>query len=103
MKQWWDAQKERLTALFEEYGKVAIGTYIVIAVGTLVGFAIAIEMGVEVEGVAADVGTFGAAFAGYKLVMPVRIAAPCALTPLIAAVVRRIEPRRAEQREAPRP
>ena len=96
MKAWWRAQKERLTVLFEEYGRIAIGTYIVIAVGTLVGFAVAIEMGVEVEGVAAGAGTFGAAFAGYKLVMPIRIAATCALTPLVAAVVRRIEPKRPE-------
>ena len=93
MKKWWAAQKERLTALFEEYGRVAIGTYIAIALTTLVGFAVAIEMGVEVEGVAAGAGTFGAAFAGYKLVMPIRIAATCALTPVVAAVLRRIEPR----------
>ncbi len=81
--------KERLKALLSEYGSVAIGTYFVIFGLVLAAFAVAISLGVEVEGATAQAGVLGAAYVATKLVQPLRIAATLALTPLVAKVLRR--------------
>jgi hypothetical protein len=85
----------RLKALFQDYGTIAIVTYFTIFFGTWGAFAAAISMGVEVEGAMAGAGTAGASYVATKLTQPLRIAATLALTPVVAAVVHRIRPRRA--------
>jgi len=82
--------REKLKNLLAEYGNVAIGTYLVIWLLTLAGFAIAISMGIKVEGAASGAGLAGATWLAAKLTQPLRIAATLALTPLIAAVLRKL-------------
>lgn len=80
--------REKLRAIFEEYGKVAIGVYLVIFGVTISGFAVAITSGVEVEGAAGGAGTIAAAWVATKLTQPLRIAATLVLTPFAARVLR---------------
>jgi hypothetical protein len=85
--------REKLKSLLAEYGNVAIGTYLTIWVLTLAGFAIAISMGLEVEGVASGAGLAGATWLATKLTQPLRIAGTLALTPIVAAVLRKLRGR----------
>lgn len=86
---------EKLKALLAEYGNIALGTYIVIWLATLAGFAIAISMGVDVESASGGVGLLGASWVATKLTQPFRIAGTLAATPLVAAALRKL--RRAPQ------
>jgi hypothetical protein len=82
--------REKLKTLLAEYGNVAIGTYLIIWVLTLAGFAIAISLGVKVESAASGVGLAGATWVATKLTQPLRIAGTLALTPIVAAVLRKL-------------
>jgi hypothetical protein len=82
--------REKLKSLLAEYGNVALVTYIVIWVLTLAGFAIAISAGIQVEGAASGAGLLGATWLATKLTQPLRIAGTLALTPIVAAVLRKI-------------
>jgi ABC-type siderophore export system fused ATPase/permease subunit len=79
--------KDRLTALLEEYGKVALVTYFTLFGVVLVGFAIAISLGLSVDSSAGTAGTLGAAYIATKLTQPLRILATLVLTPIVAKVV----------------
>lgn len=92
--------REKLKNLLSEYGNVALGTYIVIWVLTLAGFAIAISMGIAVEGAASGAGLAGATWLATKLTQPLRIGGTLALTPIVAAVLRKLR-RRREVQSAP--
>jgi hypothetical protein len=84
--------KQRLSALFEEYGRIAIITYFTLSILTIIGFSIAIWMGVEPS---TETGILGVLIAGWvlaKATMPIRIPITLALTPVIAMVVRRFWP-----------
>ena len=80
---------KRLKELINEYGPIAIGTYLVIFVLVLTGFALAIHFGFEPDGVAGGLGLLAAAWLATKATQPLRIAATFALTPVVARVVRR--------------
>lgn len=82
--------REKLKSLLAEYGNVALVTYIAIWVLTLAGFAIAISMGMQVEGAASGAGFLGATWLATKLTQPFRIAGTLALTPIVAAVLRKL-------------
>ena len=82
--------REKLKSLLAEYGNVAIYTYLVIWVATLAGFAIAISLGVKTEGVASGLGLAGAAWLATKLTQPLRIAGTLLATPLVAAGLRKL-------------
>ena len=82
--------REKLKSLLAEYGNVALGTYIVIWLLTLAGFAVAISMGMRVEGAASGAGLLGATWLATKLTQPFRIAGTLALTPIVAAVLRKL-------------
>ena len=84
-----DLMKAKMENLLAQYGKIAFATYLVIFVAVLCSFAAAIQFGFEVEGVAGDVGTWGAAWLATKFTQPIRIGATLALTPVVARVVRR--------------
>ena len=81
--------KERLTALFEEYGRIAIIVYLVLSGLAIAGFSIAIWVGAEPS---TATGILGVLFAGWllaKATMPIRILITLGLTPPIAMLVRR--------------
>jgi len=84
---------ERLKQLLAEYGRVALGTYLAIFVLALGGFALALSQGLELAsldlGGAGNAGVFAGAYVATKLIQPARIAATLALTPIVAAVLRR--------------
>jgi hypothetical protein len=81
--------KQRLSELFAEYGRVAIITYFTLSILTIIGFSIAIWVGVEPS---TSSGVFGVIFAGWalaKATLPVRIIITLFLTPLIELIVSR--------------
>jgi hypothetical protein len=75
--------KERLQALMLEFGKLALVVYLVIFALMLLGFVLAIRMGVKVESAGATVGTWAAAYVATKLAQPLRILATLAVTPVV--------------------
>ncbi len=81
--------KERMKALFDEYGPVAIGVYFAIFFLVIGGFALAISFGVKVEGTAGTAGTLAAAWVAAKLTQPLRILATLVLTPFVGKFVQR--------------
>jgi hypothetical protein len=80
--------KERFQAFLAEYGMMALWVYFGIFVLVLVGFAVAITFGFEVESAAGTAGTWAAAYIATKLTQPFRILATFALTPLAVRVER---------------
>ncbi len=98
---------ERLKRLLAEYGRVALGTYFAIFFLALAGFALALSQGLELAsldlGGAGSAGVFAGAYVATKVTQPVRIAATLALTPIVAAVLRRTmrTARVAQPEEAP--
>ena len=82
--------REKLKLLLEAYGRVAIVTYFVIFGLTLAGFAIAITYGFKVEGAESGAGLLLASWVATKLTQPLRIAGTLALTPLIAAALKKL-------------
>lgn len=86
----WARTRDRLTALQQQYGAYAVGTYLTLFFGVWMGFAIAIRQGWTPEGGAGDTGLLVAAWAATKVTQPVRILASVALTPLVARVGNRL-------------
>lgn len=83
---------EKLKAIIEEYGTIAIATYFVIFALVLLGFFFAILWGFEVGGVTGGLGVggaLGAAWVATKVTQPARILATLALTPILGMALRR--------------
>ncbi|HEY5946224.1 MAG TPA: hypothetical protein VIV40_12065, partial [Kofleriaceae bacterium] len=59
---------------------------------TIAGFSIAIGVGLGASSASGVIGVIGAGWVAAKATMPLRILATLALTPLMAAVVRRWKP-----------
>ncbi|HEX8113572.1 MAG TPA: hypothetical protein VF516_37835 [Kofleriaceae bacterium] len=81
--------KQRLSALFDEYGRIAIITYFTLSILTIIGFSIAIWTGVKPS---TETGVIGVIIAGWalgKATLPIRILITLGLTPVVALVVRR--------------
>jgi len=81
--------KQRLSALFEEYGRVAIITYFTLSILTIIGFSVAIWTGLKPS---SETGVIGVIIAGWvlgKATLPIRILVTLGLTPVVAFVVRR--------------
>jgi hypothetical protein len=76
--------KERLAAHFAEYGKIAIYTYFTLSILAIIGFSIAIGVGVAPSSATGVLGTIGAGWLAAKATLPLRILATLALTPLVA-------------------
>jgi hypothetical protein len=81
--------KQRLTTLFEDYGKVAIITYFTLSGLAIVGFSVAIWIGAEPSSATGVLGVLFAGWALAKATMPVRILITLAVTPVIGTLVRR--------------
>jgi hypothetical protein len=80
----------KLQKLFQEYGGPALVVWFGLFGLTLVGFVVALSLGVRVEGVAGKAGVFGAAYVATQLTKPLRILATLALTPLVAQAWRKL-------------
>lgn len=81
--------RAKLKELLEEYGRVALYTYLAIWLAVLAGFVIAISLGFHDAGVAEGAGVLLSAWVATKLTQPLRIAATLGLTPLVAAAHRK--------------
>lgn len=81
--------KARFQSLLVEYGKTAFVVYFAIFALVLVGFAIAIQMGVHVDSASGTFGTWGAAYVATKLAQPLRILATLAVTPFVVKLLSR--------------
>ena len=81
--------KQRLTALFEEYGRIAIITYFTLSGLAIVGFSIAIWIGAEPSTATGVLGVIIAGWVAAKATMPIRILITLGLTPLIALLLGR--------------
>ena len=99
---WWKDLKTRRQALLAEYGRIAIATFVGIAITNFTVFWVLVNMGVELPGssLAGGAGKFGIAYAAYKVFMPARIVLALALTPLVGQVVHRVRPPRPAEPEA---
>jgi hypothetical protein len=82
--------KARLEKLLAEYGKVALITYLVLSVLAIVGFSIAIAAGANPTSATGFFGVIAAGWLAAKATMPLRILATLAITPLVAALIRRL-------------
>lgn len=89
---WWAAARQRYEGLIAEYGRIAIGVYLTIFIGTWLGFWYALSAGFDVSGAAGQAGTFWGAYAATKLTQPLRIAATFVITPAVAAVKHKVWP-----------
>ena len=81
--------KQRLSALFEDYGRIAIITYFTLSILTIIGFSIAIWTGVKPSSESGVLGVIIAGWALGKATLPIRILITLGLTPVVAFVVRR--------------
>jgi hypothetical protein len=87
--------KERMKVLVEEYGTVAVVTYLAISLCTVAAFAIAIHIGIKVEGSTEPgsglglAATLGAAWVAAKVTVPLRILGTLVLTPVLGKLVHR--------------
>ena len=81
-----------MKGIFAEYGTLALVLYLIIFAVTLAGFAVAISLGVATDSAAGSAGTLAAAWLATKLTQPLRILATLALTPLVAAALKRLRP-----------
>jgi hypothetical protein len=79
--------KERLKKQFAEYPRIAIITYLTLSVLSIAGFSIAIGIGASPSTATGMLGVIGAGWVAAKALMPLRILATLALTPLIAALI----------------
>lgn len=90
---------ERWKNVVAIYGKVAIGTHIVVSLASLGIFYLAVSSGVDVSfwlskigfafTGANSIGTFALAYLAHKAILPIRLSISLALTPLISEIFRR--------------
>lgn len=88
--------KQRLTKLMDQYGKVALYTYLTLSLSAIIGFSIAIGFGMEADSTGGVLGAIGAGWVAAKATMPLRILATLGLTPLIAGLLARRRKARGE-------
>lgn len=86
--------RKPLKQLLTEYGRVALGVYVVIFLFVLVGSWTAVHLGWRSGSGTGDVGAVAAAYLFTKLTQPLRIAATLVLTPMVAGVQDRLAGRR---------
>ena len=85
--------KERIKQLMVEYGSLAVWVYFAIFAIVLIGFWLAIKLGVKTDSAAGTAGTIGAAWVATKLTQPLRIVATLALTPAVMRGLRWLKTR----------
>jgi len=82
--------KQRLSDLFAEYGKIAIATYFVLSILTIIGFSVAFAIGAAPSTATGVIGVIVAGWVAAKATLPIRVLITLALTPGVAFVVTRI-------------
>jgi hypothetical protein len=85
--------KERIQQLMVEYGALAVWVYFIIFAVVILGFWLAIKLGIKTDSAAGTAGTLGAAWVATKLTQPIRILATLALTPAVMRLLRWIKTR----------
>jgi hypothetical protein len=85
--------KQRLADHLAAYGKIALYTYLALSLLAIIGFSIAIGVGVAPSSASGVLGVIGAGWVAAKATLPLRALATLGLTPLIAALVRRLRRR----------
>jgi hypothetical protein len=81
--------RHRLSALFAEYGRIAIFTYFTLSILTIIGFSVAIWIGAEPSSATGVIGVIAAGWVAGKATLPIRILITLGLTPMVAFVVTR--------------
>jgi hypothetical protein len=81
--------KQRLSALFAEYGRIAVVTYFTLSILTIIGFSVAIWIGAEPSSATGGLGVIAAGWVAAKATLPIRILITLGLTPVVAFVVTR--------------
>jgi hypothetical protein len=79
--------RERLSALFSEYGRIAVITYFTLSILTIIGFSIAFGIGLGAESAGGVFGAIAAGWVAAKATLPIRILITLGLTPIVAYVV----------------
>lgn len=95
MKPRWRWKPAELKAELVRYGPIGLVTWFAVFGIFLIGFYSVLALGVQIPWVPASVataGTWAAAYAVTKVLMPVRIAIVLALTPLLARLLGRSPP-----------
>ena len=85
--------RQRFKTLIQESGAIVLWVYFGLFGIVLVSTAMAIRLGVKLDGVAGAAGTWGMAWLFTKLTQPVRIIVTLAITPAIATFLRRFRKR----------
>jgi non-ribosomal peptide synthetase component F len=83
------SRKQRLAALFREYGLIAIITHITIATLVVAGLSLAIGIGVSPSTATGVLGVIAAGWVASQPTLPLRTLITLTLTPVIARVIRR--------------
>ena len=83
--------KDRLKAIFKDYPQVAVFTYLGLSAIAIAGFSIAIGIGAEPSTATGVLGVIGAGWLAAKVTVPLRILATLALTPPIAALLKKLK------------
>lgn len=79
--------KQRLSHLFSEYGRIAIVTYFVLSILTIIGFSVAFAIGTAPETATGITGVIFAGWIAAKATLPLRILITLAITPAVSYVV----------------
>ena len=82
----------KLKQILAQYGPLAFGIYMILFFAVLLGFYVAINMGLAPESIAGRAGAFTAAYLATKLTQPLRIAATVVLTPIVGRLWQRRRP-----------
>lgn len=85
--------RRTLQQILAEYGVVAVVVYLTLFAIVLGAFWATIHLGWRPEGVTGNLGAFTAAYLATKVTQPLRIAATLGLTPLVAALWKRVQAR----------
>jgi membrane protein implicated in regulation of membrane protease activity len=85
--------KDRLAKQFKEYPRIAVYTYFTMSILTIIAFSVAIGIGAQPSSATGTLGVIGAGWVAAKATLPIRILATLGLTPVVAAVVKRLRRR----------
>jgi hypothetical protein len=80
--------KQRISVLFDKYGRIAVVTYFALSILAIVGFSIGI--GAEPSTATGVLGVLGAGWVAAKVTLPFRILITLGLTPVVAIVLTRL-------------
>ncbi|MCX4243767.1 hypothetical protein [Paraliomyxa miuraensis] len=86
-------KSNKLQQLMMEYGVIAVIVLLSLSALSYLGFFFAFMVGFEVEGAGGTAGASAAALAGWVATKPFRIPLAIALTPVVAAIWRRLRGR----------